>query len=200
MIAPPLNLPMNNLFLYLLWNRPQLRSLVALAKWLWGGGDGVDASPVVAELVRVQRGARARGDKAPHAADETKKWLDWPEYLQLVETLKRECAPLTWKGARRSKKDVAAAVQRYLLFAILACVPDRQRTLRELELDRTLFREVVDVEVDVVDPFDAGARTGRTEWVSRATWVVRHSPEDYKARSYSHRSPYDRVGVVHADP
>eukprot|EP00982_Pelagococcus_subviridis_P016371 31475-Pelagococcus_subviridis.AAC.4 len=188
---------MNNLFLYLLWNRPQLRSLVALAKWLWGGGDGVDASPVVAELVRVQRGARARGDKAPHAADETKKWLDWPEYLQLVETLKRECAPLTWKGARRSKKDVAAAVQRYLLFAILACVPDRQRTLRELELDRTLFREVVDVEVDVVDPFDAGARTGRTEWVSRATWVVRHSPEDYKARSYSHRSPVPRFQSRH---
>ena len=33
-----------------------------------------------------------------------------------------------------------AAQKRYLIFAILACVPDRQRTLRELELGRTLIK------------------------------------------------------------
>ena len=32
-------------------------------------------------------------------------------------------------------------LQKYLIFAILSCVPDRQRTLRELELGRTLFKE-----------------------------------------------------------
>ncbi len=36
---------------------------------------------------------------------------------------------------------VAWSVQRYLLFAILSCIPDRQRTLRELEVGRTLFKE-----------------------------------------------------------
>jgi len=47
-----------------------------------------------------------------------------------VETLLAECAPRNHRGEPRSRKNVALAVQRYLLFAILACVPDRQRTLR----------------------------------------------------------------------
>ena len=36
---------------------------------------------------------------------------------------------------------MAWSLQKYLIFAILSCVPDRQRTLRELELGRTLFKE-----------------------------------------------------------
>jgi hypothetical protein len=36
---------------------------------------------------------------------------------------------------------VARSLQTYLIFAILSVVPDRQRTLRELELGRTLVRE-----------------------------------------------------------
>ena len=36
---------------------------------------------------------------------------------------------------------MAWAVQRYLIFAILSCVPDRQRTLRELSVGRTLVKE-----------------------------------------------------------
>ena len=54
------------------------------------------------------------------------------------------------------------AVQRYLLFAILACVPDRQRTLRELELGRTLACEEVD---DAVDGEDGTVYDGATEGV-----------------------------------
>ena len=34
-----------------------------------------------------------------------------------------------------------AVPQKYLIFAILSCVPDRQRTLRELELGRTLVKD-----------------------------------------------------------
>jgi hypothetical protein len=36
---------------------------------------------------------------------------------------------------------VALCLQRYLVFAILGCVPDRQRTLRELEVGRTLVKD-----------------------------------------------------------
>ena len=120
----------------------QLRSLIALAKWLHGEGDL--EKPVVMELVRVQRGSKTLATKGSHAADEAAKWLDWPDYLRLVETLKLECAPLN--HARRStpgprRRDGRAA---YLLFAILACVPDRQSTLRELELGRTLVCEETD--------------------------------------------------------
>lgn len=211
----------------------QLRSLIAVAKWLHhgqrrGGGtassrvlegsggapngsgnEGHALPPVVGELVRVQRATHQRANKAPRAADEAIKWLDWPQYLRLVETLKHECAPLTHKGSPRSEKDVAMAVQKYLLFAILACVPDRQRTLRELELNRTLFCEEYDEAVDesswsaaVVSSSGPERRDGRQEageerrghdgkdgtddagdsvrWVRRRRWVVRHSPEDYK--------------------
>ena len=44
-------------------------------------------------------------------------------------------------GALRSRSAVAASYQTYLIFAILSVVPDRQRTLRELELGRTLVKE-----------------------------------------------------------
>ena len=50
-------------------------------------------------------------------------------------------AGLDVQGRRRSPAAVAQSLQRYLLFAILSCVPDRQRTLRELRVGRTLFNE-----------------------------------------------------------
>ena len=136
----------------------QLRSLVALAKWVHdhADDDGI-APPCVQELIRVQRSARDRAKNAPHAADDDRKWLEWDQFLALVEHLKLECAPLDASGKERSARDVAMSVQRYLLFAILACVPDRQRTLRELQLNKTLFQ----------DP-------------SSGTWMVRHGPDDYK--------------------
>ena len=152
----------------------QLRSLIALAKWLHGEGDL--EKPVVMELVRVQRGSKTLATKGSHAADEAAKWLDWPDYLRLVETLKLECAPLNHAGDQRPDRDVAMAVQRYLLFAILACVPDRQRTLRELELGRTLVCEETD---EILDDSEAETGTG-TVAARRRRWTVQHAPEDYK--------------------
>ena len=156
----------------------QLRSLIAIAKWLHppdvATEDKTFEKPVVMELVRVQRGGKTLAAKGAHVADESAKWLDWPAYLALVETLRRECAPLTHLGDQRSDSDVACAVQRYLLFAILACVPDRQRTLRELRLGKTLVCETFD---EVADGLDAASAS---EYVPRRRWVVRHNPEDYK--------------------
>ena len=136
----------------------QLRSLVALAKWVHDhvDDDGI-APPCVQELIRVQRSARDRAKNAPHAADDDRKWLEWDQYLALVEHLKLECAPLDANGKERSEREIATSVQRYLLFAILACIPDRQRTLRELQLNKTLFHDA-----------------------SSGLWMVRHGPDDYK--------------------
>ena len=74
----------------------QLRSLVALAKWVHdhADDDGI-APPCVQELIRVQRSARDRAKNAPHAADDDRKWLEWDQFLALVEHLKLECAPWT---------------------------------------------------------------------------------------------------------
>ena len=170
----------------------QLRSLIAIAKWLhppdaFGVEDKTFEKPVVMELVRVQRGGKTLAAKSSHVADEAAKWLDWPAYLALVETLRRECAPLTHLGDQRSDVDVACAVQRYLLFAILASVPDRQRTLRELRLGKTLVCETFDEVAerpsldDASEPAPASSSGGsELEFVPRRRWVVRHTPEDYK--------------------
>ena len=160
-----------------------VRSLIAVAKWLYppltksssastssassrsnknknsllsSTGEKINTD-LVKELMRLQRGSRARARVAPRAADESKKWLDWPKYLVLVECLKLECAGFDKRGKPRNKADIARSIQLYLMFAVLACVPDRQRTLRELELNRTLF-------------YDSSTKM----------WLIKHNAADYK--------------------
>ena len=92
--------------------------------------------------------------------------MSWPEYLALCSELRMECAALDVGGRRRSEASVAWSLQRYLIFAILSCIPDRQRTLRELEVGRTLVKDA----------------TGR--------WVIRHGPGDYNTgKAYGERPP-----------
>lgn len=68
-------------------------------------------------------------------ADEDLKWISWPEYLELCAELRRECGAIALDDnkrddvkRRRRRPDAAVAwsVQKYLIFAILSCVPDRQ--------------------------------------------------------------------------
>eukprot|EP00873_Tetraselmis_striata_P004655 jgi/Tetstr1/424919/TSEL_015412.t1 len=103
------------------------------------------------------------------------KWIDWPQYLQVVNTLEgtyRDMAAAHKMDGSVPERQVAMALQQYLIFGILACIPDRQRTIRELEHGKTLIRTQDD------------------------RWVIRHSAEDYKTgKQYGDRpdlliSPY----------
>lgn len=151
-----------------------VRSLLSAAKFLYhdvsrarvaSGERPYSDLEVVTELRAMSREAREAGKRAPSVADEAAKWLDWPDYLAVVEELRRECGALNERGKRRSDAAVAWSLQRYLMFAILACVPDRQRTLRELEVGRTLFYE-------------------------NGKWVIRHGAGDYKTgKIYGTRPP-----------
>jgi integrase len=157
-----------------------LRSILFAAKFLYHEESKVTLNSgekpysdlgVVKELRTLINTANKASKVAPRVADEAAKWLDWPEYLQLVQELRKECAlllphnPRSPEKLERSRQQVAWSLQRYLIFAILACVPDRQRTLRELEVGRTLFKE--------------GDR-----------WIIRHGPGDYKTgKSYGERPP-----------
>ena len=61
-----------------------------------------------------------------------------------MEALRAECeARVTPAGNRKAPRAVAQAYQRFLILAIFSCVPDRQRTVRELQLGVTLFRQVL---------------------------------------------------------
>jgi hypothetical protein len=145
---------------------------------------------VVKELRRMSNDAKRAGRIAPRQSDEAVKWLDWPKYLWMVEELRKECAGLEVVGGiskkssskeatttttatspsittrPRSDRDIASSIMKYLIFAILSSVPDRQRTLRELRVGKTLVK-------------DASNR-----------WIIKHGPTDYKTgRSYGERPP-----------
>lgn len=73
---------------------------------------------------------------------------------------------LTEAGKPRPRSQVAISLQRYLIVAILSVVPDRQRTLRELEVGRTLLQQ------------------------ADGSWVIKHAAADYKTgKQYGDRPP-----------
>lgn len=97
--------------------------------------------PVFLILRQELKDAKERAKSAPPVADESLKWLDWPEFLMCVRHLEQECQPIYSHGLQRPPGAIARSTQRYLLFAFLAYMPpDRQRTLRELEVGKTLVK------------------------------------------------------------
>lgn len=155
-----------------------LRSVLFVAKFVHhdqsqivpGSGDKSYSDLDVVKELRALINSRRKASKvAPRVADEKPKWVDWNEYLFIVQELRRETGALKvdsqGKTLRRDDKDIAWSLQKYLIFAILSCIPDRQRTIRELKIGRTLFKE--------------GDR-----------YVIRHGPSDYKTGSaYGVRAP-----------
>ncbi|KAK9843821.1 hypothetical protein WJX81_007539 [Elliptochloris bilobata] len=120
---------------------------------------------VVRELRKLSNEARRATKIAARTADESLKWLEWPQFLMVVNELRSECAARDSIGRKRTGAAVAWSIQRYLILALLSCIPDRQRTVRELVLGRTLVKE-----------------DGR--------WLIRHGAGDYKTgRSYGERPP-----------
>ena len=127
-----------------------LRAFVAAAKFLHGDAGEDEARdvdrpyarvPLVAQLRRLNKDAGRRASRASPVADVRKKWLSWDQYLGLVKRLEDEVAPRWHAGGTRTDAAVAWSLQRFLVFGVLSCVPDRQRTIRELEIGRTLFKE-----------------------------------------------------------
>ena len=56
------------------------------------GAKAYDDLPVVRELRGLANRARLAGKVASRSADETKKWLSWPDFLKVVQQLRCECA------------------------------------------------------------------------------------------------------------
>ncbi len=160
----------------------------------------LDNLPIVQELRKLHREAGSKGKKAPRSSDEGKKWLDWSDYLKVIQLLKSDlteminkyesqlrvdedlpCAGTLIKQPKTSlakeksldfqRKEIAKTYQYYLILAFFARVPDRQRTFRELELGRNFFK---------VEDDESGSRM----------WVIKHTAEDYKTGStYGERPP-----------
>jgi integrase len=142
--------------------------LVAVAKYLYhkaskqrsrhlvGGKQvGYKDIPIIEELRQLERDIMVRVSQTPRRSDESKKWLDWPVFLACVKRLVEECEERNACGNSRPLKAIAKSHQIALIFMLLSAFPDRSRTLRELELGRTLFN-----------------RDGK--------WFIEHAASDFK--------------------
>ncbi len=152
---------------------------------------------VVRELRKLHRDANRRQVLSPRSSEEDRKWLDWEEYLKVVKRLKEDLENeiRMWevKGGVESianvnkgtdsrfplndndslgqyssaQRRIATKYQAYLILAFFSCVPDRQRTFRELEIGKTFIR---DGKIDC--------------------WTIKHGPDDYKTgKTYGNRPP-----------
>jgi hypothetical protein len=145
------------------------------------GKNTFDDIPVIREVRKLHRDANKRQKLAPRSSDEQKKWISWKEYIDVIENAKNEALdlmheyhqtpfetlpPFKQKAAEGKKRRIADAYIRYLILAIFASIPDRQRTIRELEIGRTLVKD------------------GATGF-----WTIRHGPEDYKTGKHYGERP-----------
>jgi hypothetical protein len=78
--------------------------------------------------------------KANKRAKRAEKEMTMEQCIEIVKYLRKCCASRDSLGTKRSDLSIIRSWQRYLLVAILTYCPLRQRELRELELERTLFR------------------------------------------------------------
>jgi len=176
-----------------------LRGIIKLLKYRFAkesnsdpmeGKNTFDDIPIIKEVRKLHRDANQRQRLAPRSSDESKKWITWQDYLGVTQNTKKEVVELIRKyeelppsKRKYARGDVdrlysmeqirvAEAYQRYLILAILASIPDRQRTIRELEVGRTLMK---DIESDC--------------------WVVKHGPADYKTGKHYGERPAMQLAV-----
>ncbi|MBD1893212.1 site-specific integrase [Coleofasciculus sp. FACHB-129] len=129
-----------------------VESIVAVAKFLYHKESkcqsrhlvsnkrvGYRDIPIIEELRRLECDIMARVKTTPRKSDESKKWIDWPTFKACVEQLLAECAPRDNYGKKRSQMVLARNHQMALIFLLLSVFPDRGRTIRELEVGRTLM-------------------------------------------------------------
>eukprot|EP00977_Amphora_coffeiformis_P010869 scaffold2554_cov156-Amphora_coffeaeformis.AAC.6 len=169
------------------------RGLTKLLQFRYSQLEGKTAAalenlPALLQIRKWHREASKAAAKAPRRSQEDRKWLSWGEYLHVVNQCKQEFLALekdylvsgkhpsitAEELATPEERKIAVALQRYLVLAIFATVPDRQRTIRELEINKSLVK----------DP-----RTGM--------WSIKHSQNDYKTgKTYGERPSLQLQGLT----
>ena len=131
-----------------------LRGLVKLTKYRFrtiDSQDELDKLPILMELRKQHR--QANQQPVVRTSNEDLKWLSWPEFLGVVNTLKQEVQAR--KTSNENPKQTANMYQKYLILAIFASIPDRQRTVRELVIEKSFVKK-------------------------DGQWCIQHRPQDYK--------------------
>lgn len=118
-------------------------SSMAVAKWLnpQSKSRTFKDIPIIEEIREYAGYLREQNRNEESRQNLDQKRLTFQEAQQVVEYLKQCCAPLDKYGDERSEKAVMSSWQKYLIVSILTYCPVRQREIRELALNQTLFRE-----------------------------------------------------------
>lgn len=137
--------------------------------------------PVVQRLRILRNSYRSEAKNKPNAVPYEDKAVSWETALAVLERTRKE-ALMTHveylvrgeiKRKKRSTKVIAKSFMRFLLLAMLTLIPpDRQRTYRELQIEKTLkhgiWQENIFIPKDkMVEP-------------SQAEFFIHLLPEDYK--------------------
>ena len=93
-------------------------------------------------MIKNDLAIRYEGEKKANKRKRVpEKEMTMEQCIEIVKYLRKCCATRDSFGAKRSGIAVLRAWLRYLIIAILTYCPVRQREIRELEINRTLFRE-----------------------------------------------------------
>ena len=80
----------------------------------------------------------------------------------------------TTKSLQVLRHEIAKTYQHYLILSFFACIPDRQRTFRELELGKNFFK------VNNNDGSSTITATTGSSSRSSSMWIIKHTADDYK--------------------
>jgi hypothetical protein len=144
-----------------------------------GGKEAEPAQVAITALQTLRKGVQAQLKHHQAVSDVSKKRLEWPDFLNLVETLRGECVS-RWQQSTQSKQSgstlapqrsltaIAQSYQRFLLVALLAYMPPRrsnvlrQVTFASLSLPEPgLQAQALDGEASVLY---SDQRAGGSSW------------------------------------
>ena len=171
-----------------------VRAMTCLAKFLYHDQSLAQPSEgdkpyhdvlVIREMRKLSNDAADRSKVAEPTTHESAKWLSWTQYLDLVDQLEKETGlhpdpkMRIGRGTKiegvRTETAVAWSLEIFLVFSILSCVPDRQRTIRELVFGRTLITVPYDGPPTVLGHF-------------KHRYAIKHGSKDYKTgKDYGER-------------
>ncbi len=139
-----------------------------------GGEEAEQAQVTIASLQKLRKVVNAQLKNHQAVSDESRKRLEWHEFLDLVEMLRGECVSRLHQSTQskqsgstlappRSLTAIAQSYQRFLLAAFLAYIPpQRSRVLRQLVFsplplpEPVLEAQALDSEASVLYPNQEG--------------------------------------------
>lgn len=153
------------------WAETVAKASLSVAKFLHAEGApndyrGVETVDQLRRYINIKLTPKAKAEA--ESADTTSKEMTHEQCVAVAQRLRQACAPKRAKAHRRSIRAILLSWQRYLIIAILTYCPLRSRELRELELNKTLFKEKDGYWLKLKPEY---SKTGKPRKVNLTEWL-----------------------------